>query len=117
MAIAPSVAVLIVGRVLDRVGIGFVSAVGLLYIAEIAPAKIRGSLVTFNDVAIWGGILLSHITDQTMVNMAMGAELFWRMMPGQGMILATVLFIGIIFMPESPDSSSSRTRNDRNGLS
>jgi hypothetical protein len=68
-------------------------------------------------VAITGGILLSHITDQMIANMAMGAGLSWQMMLGQGMIPVMVLFIGIIFMPESPDSSSSRTRSDRNGLS
>ena len=102
MAVAPSVAVLIVGRVLDGVGIGFASVVGPLYIAEIAPAKIRGSLVTLNNVAITGGILLSYITNQMIANMAMGAGLSWRMMLGLGMIPAMVLFVGIIFMPESP---------------
>ncbi|GCF16032.1 putative metabolite transport protein YwtG [Haloarcula mannanilytica] len=102
MAVAPSVRILIVGRILDGVGIGFASVVGPLYIAEIAPAKIRGSLVTLNNVAITGGILLSYITNQYIASMAMDAGLSWRVMLGLGMIPAMVLFTGIIFMPESP---------------
>lgn len=102
MAIAPSVGILIVGRVLDGVGIGFASVVGPLYIAEIAPTKIRGSLVTLNNVAITGGILVSYITNQLIASMAIGAGLTWRVMLGLGMIPAMVLFLGIIFMPESP---------------
>lgn len=102
MAIAPTVAVLIVGRVLDGVGIGFASVVGPLYIAEIAPAKIRGSLVTLNNVAITGGILISYVTNQFIASAAIDAGLSWRVMLGLGMIPAVVLFVGIIFMPESP---------------
>ncbi|WP_408960392.1 sugar porter family MFS transporter [Natrinema sp. 74] len=102
MAVAPSVPILIAGRVLDGVGIGFASVVGPLYIAEIAPAKIRGSLVTLNNVAITGGILVSYITNQFIASLAIDAGLSWRVMLGLGMVPAMILFVGIIFMPESP---------------
>ncbi|WP_222914844.1 sugar porter family MFS transporter [Natrinema sp. SYSU A 869] len=102
MAVAPTVEILIVGRLLDGVGIGFASVVGPLYISEIAPAKIRGSLVTLNNVAITGGILVSYITNQIVASLAIGAGLSWRIMLGLGMAPAVVLFAGIFFMPESP---------------
>jgi sugar porter (SP) family MFS transporter len=102
MAIAPTVEVLIIGRVLDGIGIGFASVVGPLYIAEIAPTKIRGSLVTLNNVAITGGILVSYVTNHLIANMAVEAGLSWRIMLGLGMVPAVVLFTGIVFMPESP---------------
>lgn len=102
MAVAPSVEVLILGRLLDGVGIGFASVVGPLYISEIAPAKIRGSLVTLNNVAITGGILVSYITNQVIASLAIGAGLSWRLMLGLGMAPAVILFGGIVFMPESP---------------
>lgn len=102
MAVAPTVEILIVGRLLDGVGIGFASVVGPLYISEIAPAKIRGSLVSLNNVAITGGILVSYITNQIIASMAIGAGLSWRVMLGLGMAPAVILFAGIFFMPESP---------------
>lgn len=102
MAVAPTVEILILGRLLDGIGIGFASVVGPLYISEMAPAKIRGSLVTLNNVAITGGILVSYITNQLIASMAFDAGLSWRIMLGLGMLPAVVLFGGIIFMPESP---------------
>lgn len=113
MAVAPSVTILIVGRVLDGVGIGFASVVGPLYIAEIAPAKIRGSLVTLNNVAITGGILVSYVTNQLIASMGMGAGLSWRVMLGLGMLPAMILFFGIVFMPESPRWLVEQNREQR----
>ncbi|WP_323173610.1 sugar porter family MFS transporter [Natrialba sp. PRR66] len=113
MAVAPSIEVLVLGRLLDGVGIGFASVVGPLYISEIAPAKIRGSLVTLNNVAITGGILVSYITNQIIASMAIGAGLSWRLMLGLGMVPAMVLFGGIVFMPESPRWLVEQDREQR----
>ncbi|ELZ06405.1 sugar transporter [Natrialba chahannaoensis JCM 10990] len=97
MAVAPTVEILILGRVLDGVGIGFASVVGPLYISEIAPPKIRGSLVSLNQLTITSGILIAYL-----VNFAFSSGGDWRWMLGLGMVPATVLFVGMLFMPESP---------------
>ncbi|ELY88310.1 sugar porter family MFS transporter [Natrialba taiwanensis] len=97
MAIAPTTEVLIVGRILDGVGVGFASVVGPLYISEIAPPKIRGSLVALNQLTITSGILIAYI-----VNYAFSSGGEWRWMLGLGMVPAAILFVGMLFMPESP---------------
>ncbi|QCS45013.1 sugar porter family MFS transporter [Natrinema versiforme] len=97
MAIAPTVEILIVGRILDGVGIGFASVVGPLYISEISPPKIRGSLVSLNQLTITSGILIAYL-----VNLAFAGGGEWRWMLGLGMVPAAVLFVGMLFMPESP---------------
>ncbi|QFU82077.1 sugar porter family MFS transporter [Natronorubrum aibiense] len=97
MAIAPTVEVLIVGRIVDGIGVGFASVVGPLYISEISPPKIRGSLVSLNQLTITSGILIAYL-----VNYAFSSGGEWRWMLGLGMIPAAVLFVGMVFMPESP---------------
>jgi sugar porter (SP) family MFS transporter len=97
MAVAPTVEWLIATRMLNGVAIGFASIVGPLYISEIAPPDIRGSLVSFNQLAITSGILVSYV-----VNYALASQGAWRLMLGAGMIPATILLVGMIFMPESP---------------
>ncbi|WP_101295470.1 sugar porter family MFS transporter [Halegenticoccus soli] len=105
MAIAPNVEVLVVGRVVDGVAIGFASIVGPLYISEISPPKIRGSLVSFNQLAITSGILASYLVNYAVsyfVDSVLTGELAWRIMLGTGMAPAVVLLVGMLFMPESP---------------
>ncbi|QCW01952.1 sugar porter family MFS transporter [Natrinema pallidum] len=97
MAIAPTVEILIVGRIVDGIGVGFASVVGPLYISEISPPKIRGSLVSLNQLTITSGILIAYL-----VNFAFAGGGEWRWMLGLGMVPAAVLFVGMLFMPESP---------------
>ncbi|ELY64749.1 sugar transporter [Natronococcus jeotgali DSM 18795] len=97
MAVAPNVEVLIVGRIVDGVGVGFASVVGPLYLSEISPPKIRGSLVSLNQLTITSGILIAYLVNYAFSN---GGE--WRWMLGLGMVPAAVLFAGMVFMPESP---------------
>ncbi|UVE51665.1 sugar porter family MFS transporter [Haloferax larsenii] len=97
MAIAPTVEVLVVGRLIDGVAIGFASIVGPLYLSEIAPPKIRGSLVSLNQLAVTVGILSSYF-----VNYAFADAGQWRWMLGTGMVPALILGAGMVFMPESP---------------
>lgn len=97
MAVAPNVPVLIAGRLIDGVAIGFASIVGPLYISEIAPPKIRGALTSLNQLMVTTGILLSYF-----VNFAFADAGAWRWMLGAGMVPAVVLAVGILKMPESP---------------
>ncbi len=97
MAVAPNVPVLVAGRLIDGVAIGFASIVGPLYISEIAPPKIRGALTSLNQLMVTVGILSSYF-----VNFALADSGSWRAMLGAGMVPAVILAIGILKMPESP---------------
>lgn len=97
MAVAPTVPVLVAGRLIDGVAIGFASIVGPLYISEIAPPRIRGALTSLNQLMVTVGILSSYF-----VNYAFAGSGSWRYMLGAGMIPAVVLAVGILRMPESP---------------
>jgi sugar porter (SP) family MFS transporter len=97
MAIAPTVPVLVAGRLIDGVAIGFASIVGPLYISEIAPPKIRGALTSLNQLMVTLGILISYF-----VNYAFADTGDWRLMLGTGMIPAVILALGMLKMPESP---------------
>ncbi|MCU4716836.1 sugar porter family MFS transporter [Halapricum hydrolyticum] len=107
MAIAPSVPVLVAGRLIDGVAIGFASMVGPLYISEIAPPKIRGALTSLNQLMVTVGILVSYL-----VNFAFADAGAWRIMLGAGMVPALVLAIGMTKMPESPRWLYEQGRTD-----
>jgi len=97
MALAPNVPILVLGRLIDGVAIGFASIVGPLYISEIAPPKIRGALTSLNQLMVTVGILASYF-----VNYAFADAGAWRWMLGAGMVPAVVLAVGMLKMPESP---------------
>ncbi|KAJ0082546.1 hypothetical protein Patl1_10804 [Pistacia atlantica] len=63
MALAPSFTVLMIGRVLAGVGIGFGVMIAPVYIAEISPSVARGSLTSFPEIFINFGILLGYISN------------------------------------------------------
>ncbi|HEV7348513.1 sugar porter family MFS transporter [Telluribacter sp.] len=97
-AVAPSVAILILGRLLLGLAIGIVAATIPLYIAEIAPANKRGQMVTFFQLAITLGILLSYVVGFLFGELADG----WRTMFWAGFIPAAILLVGMLLVPESP---------------
>jgi sugar porter (SP) family MFS transporter len=97
MGFSPGVWWLIGFRFLAGVGIGIASIVGPLYISETAPPKIRGSVVSFNQLAITSGILIAYL-----VGYALSFSGGWRWMLGLGAVPALALGIGMLFMPESP---------------
>jgi SP family galactose:H+ symporter-like MFS transporter len=96
-AFVQSVAWLIAARLFIGSAIGVASFVAPLYLSEIAPAKIRGALVSLNQVAVTVGILGSYLTDY-----AFAHEGGWRWMFGVGVVPALALGIGIVLMPSSP---------------
>ncbi|KAK6174956.1 hypothetical protein SNE40_013507 [Patella caerulea] len=99
MAIAPTAIVLLVGRIIVGVGIGFASMSVPVYVAEAAPADIRGRLVTLNQLFICIGILISSIIAGSLSSLK---QTGWRYMLGLGGVPAVIQFIGFIFLPESP---------------
>ncbi len=68
-----------------------------VYLSEMAPTKIRGTLGTLNNLMIVTGILLAYI-----VNYIFTPFEAWRWMVGLAAVPAALLLIGIAFMPESP---------------
>ncbi len=97
-AIAPSVMYLIIGRLFLGLAIGIVASTVPLYLAEIAPANQRGKLVTFFQLAITLGILLSYVVGYFFE----GEADAWRSMFWTGFVPAIILMLGMLFVPESP---------------
>jgi len=96
-SLAPSVSLLIAGRVVVGLAIGVASLIAPMYIAEVAPHRNRGSLVALNQLALTLGIVVSYLVDYGLS----GAHA-WRWMFALATVPAVVLGVGMIFLPESP---------------
>ena len=97
-ALADGMNALIGGRLMLGLAIGIVSSSVPLYLAEIAPSNIRGRLVTFFQFAITLGILVSFLCGYAFADQIEG----WRSMFWAGFVPAIILFVGMLFVPESP---------------
>lgn len=107
-ALTPDVYTLIAGRIGVGIAIGMASFIVPLYIAEVAPANIRGALVSLNQLAITVGIVVSYL-----VNYYFATTGEWRWMLGLAVIPSIVLGIGMFFMPPSPRWLYSRGALDK----
>lgn len=96
-ALSPTLTVLVLGRVAVGIAIGAASFTAPLYISEIAPAPIRGALVSLNQLALTAGIVISYLVDYVLAKAG-----DWRAMFGFAAIPALVLFVGMLLLPESP---------------
>ena len=92
-------------RIIGGIGIGLASMLSPLYIAEIAPAKIRGKLVSWNQFAIVFGMLVVYFVNWFISgrgdyqwNMSTG----WRWMFLSGTIPSLIFIILLFFIPETP---------------
>jgi SP family galactose:H+ symporter-like MFS transporter len=106
-AFAATVGWLILARVASGIGIGIASFISPMYIAEIVPAKVRGSLVAVNMLAITTGIVVAYLVDY-----AFSASHGWRIMFGLAALPAIGLIIGMWWLPDSPRWLISRSRVD-----
>ncbi|MEM7024699.1 MAG: sugar porter family MFS transporter, partial [Pseudomonadota bacterium] len=95
--LAPSVAVLIATRILTGCAIGAASLMVPMYVAEISPARLRGTLVAGNQLGVVVGILIAYI-----INYALADSSDWRAMFGIAIVPALLLVAGMGLMPESP---------------
>jgi MFS transporter, SP family, arabinose:H+ symporter len=94
-----------IARFIGGVGVGTASILSPLYITEMAPASIRGKLVSVYQLAIVVGILLIFFVN--MLVQGMGDELWnintgWRYMLGSETIPAVLFLATVMFIPESP---------------
>jgi sugar porter (SP) family MFS transporter len=89
----------VVFRFVGGLGIGSASILAPLYIAEVSPARIRGALVSVNQMAIVTGILLAYFVNWAFAEIGPSN---WRWMYGTG-ALPAVAFLGLLLsVPESP---------------
>ncbi|KAI9728886.1 MAG: hypothetical protein M1834_007144 [Cirrosporium novae-zelandiae] len=95
-----TVGLLIAGRLIAGLGVGFVSAIIILYMAEIAPKAVRGSIVAGYAFAVTFGLLLASCVDYSTQNrLDSGA---YRIPIAIQFLWALILGIGLFFLPESP---------------
>ena len=95
----------IVYRILGGVGVGVASMLSPLYIAEISPSAIRGRLVSFNQLAIVGGILLVYFVNWLVASQGDDAWLKstgWRYMLASEAVPAVILLLLLMFVPDTP---------------
>ncbi|MGC5076207.1 sugar porter family MFS transporter [Agrococcus sp. DT81.2] len=99
---APGFAVLVAGRILLGLAVGGASTVVPVYLAELAPFEIRGSISGRNELAIVSGQLAAFVVN-ALIGSALGhVEGVWRIMFAVCALPAIALFIGMLRMPESP---------------
>ena len=97
---------LIAGRVVVGIAVGGVSVAVPLYLSEIAPAKIRGAVVTLNQLALVFGVLCSYLVSAWFATTPEG----WRYMLMTGAGPAVVLGYAMLFLPASPRWLMARQR-------
>jgi SP family xylose:H+ symportor-like MFS transporter len=92
-------------RIIGGIGVGLASAVCPMYIGEIAPAEIRGRLVSFNQFAIIFGMLVVYFVNWGIANGQTDAwihETGWRYMFLSLAIPSLLFCILLFFVPETP---------------
>jgi len=112
-AFSNNVIILIFFRILTGITVGGISVVGPMYISEVAPAQKRGTLVSFNQLAITIGILLAYIFDYLLADL--GDE-SWRYMLGIPCVFALIFLIFLVIsFPESPRWLLKQNKRDKMG--
>ncbi|MGG5414948.1 sugar porter family MFS transporter [Edwardsiella tarda] len=107
-AFAPNVEILILSRILLGLAVGIASYTAPIYLSEIAPERIRGSMISMYQLMITIGILGAYLSDT-----AFSYSGSWRWMLGVITIPALVLLVGVFFLPDSPRWLASRDRHDQ----
>lgn len=97
-AMATSSMVFIIARLTGGLSVGAVSVLSPLYVAEVVPSKIRGTLVSMYQLAITFGILISYLINYSLHDL----DNNWRWMMASGILPSLIFFIGLFFIPESP---------------
>ncbi|MDE3108337.1 MAG: sugar porter family MFS transporter [Acidobacteriota bacterium] len=96
-AMSTNVTMLIAGRAIVGLGIGFASSTVPLYISEVSPAGARGWQVSLFQFAITVGILGAYLVDY-----AFAGSGNWRWMLGLAVVPGAALGLGMLALPESP---------------
>ena len=111
-AVAPNFLTLVIARMIGGFGVGAALIIAPMYIAEIAPAEIRGRMVSFNQLNIVVGISVAFFTNYLILSLGQSdaawseslrfSEWGWRWMLGIEAVPAMIYFFALLFVPESP---------------
>ena len=111
-AFAPTFIVLVIARMIGGIGVGISLILAPMYIAEISPPKLRGKMVSFNQLNIVIGISVAFFTNYLIIHLASSdatwvetlkiREYNWRWMLGLEFFPAILYFILLQFVPQSP---------------
>lgn len=115
---------LVIYRIIGGLGIGIVSIVSPIYISEISPAKIRGTMVSLYQLAVTMGLLLAYLINFVILknsdaNQFSGffkwvfTDELWRGMLGSESVVTILFFIIIFFIPESPRWLMVKRQDDK----
>ena len=106
----------IIFRIVGGLGVGAASMTSPMYIAEVSPARIRGRMVSVNQMAIVGGMLVVYFVNYFIATYGGGdawnTETGWRWMFGSESIPAVILLVLAFFVPESPRWLTKQGRKD-----
>ncbi|KAJ9170973.1 hypothetical protein P3X46_019030 [Hevea brasiliensis] len=100
MTLAHSFQILMIGRFLAGIGIGFGVMIAPVYIAEISPTVARGSLTSFPEIFINLGILLGYVSNYAFSNLPVNTG--WRVMLAVGILPSVFIAVALFIIPESP---------------
>lgn len=110
MAFSYSSTAFIGARFFAGIGVGIASVLSPMYIAEIAPAPMRGRLVAINQMTVVIGIFVTNLVNYSLRNEGTEA---WRWMVGLGAIPALLFLSGVLLLPESPHWLINRSKPEK----
>ncbi len=99
MSLAPGRNFFIGARCMAGIGVGMASMLSPMYIAEVAPAPLRGRMVAINQLTVVTGILITNLVNY---NLRHSGDEAWRWMFGLGLVPSALFFAGALWLPESP---------------
>jgi len=104
-AVPQSLVIFIIFRIIGGLGVGAASMTSPMYIAEISPTRMRGRMVSLNQLAIVLGFLVVYFVNyfiDLQGNALWNQQTGWRWMFGSESLPALLLFILLLFVPDSP---------------
>jgi sugar porter (SP) family MFS transporter len=111
-AVAPTFLTLVIARMVGGLGVGAALIIAPMYIAEISPSKMRGRMVSINQLNIVIGISVAFFTNYLVLKLGQSdyswatslrlGEWNWRWMLGLEALPAILYFFGLFLVPESP---------------
>ncbi len=106
----------VIYRIIGGIGVGIASMISPMYIAEIAPASVRGKLVSWNQFAIIFGMLVIYFVNYIIARQGDDQWLVtegWRWMFFSGAIPAGIFLILLMFVPETPRYLVMKGKDDK----
>ena len=104
-SMAPNAQILILARFFLGIAVGVASFTAPLYLSEISPQRVRGSMISMYQLMITIGIVIAFLSNTWLATYATIGGVtggHWRLMLGIISIPAAIMFLGVIFLPESP---------------